>query len=55
MSGTRPEIYGELYALSDFVKDPEAGSMMKDEAWTVINDLLDQLVELQKVDHGTLS
>lgn len=46
---TRPEIYEELTALSEFVKDPDAGHVMKREAWTVIDSLLDQLIVIQQL------
>jgi hypothetical protein len=49
---TRPEIYGQLYPLAEFVADPDAGPVMRKEAWIVIDQLLDELVEIQKVEHA---
>lgn len=45
----RAEIYEQLLPLSEFVKDPDAGHVMRREAWAVIDDLLDKLVEIQKL------
>lgn len=46
----RSEIINQLLPLSEFIRDPDVGHVMRREAWEAIDSLLDQLIEIEFVE-----
>jgi hypothetical protein len=46
----RVEIISQLLPLSEFIKDPDVGHVMRREAWEAIDSLLEQLFEIDFVE-----